>query len=318
MRRFALLLLLCGCHAIPEEDRELLTACQRNAPTYFEGGKLSQALAQAERGLEIDPDDYKLQAIRGATLLRLSEQNPKLLAEATRQLETVYERRSPLRHEAYVLLYYALAQQKQGLRSRGESIRLDDRARRNPGQKDALQAQAAAERQRSDERLREADEVLGYLLDLGSQLRLSHKHRLQIALQLGDDEGFDRSVQAYLKEAEREQTDVRREVERTQTVDYEAEQYKLLRSLRSEEIEVRELYGNWLFGRGQLEGALSQLNRMLELDPQRSNDYYNRGRVLKTLGREDAAKRDFRMFLSMSRLPDDNDKKTFAVNALKQ
>jgi tetratricopeptide (TPR) repeat protein len=318
MRRFALLLLLCGCHAISDEDRELLTSCQRNAPTYFEGGKLSQALTQAERGLEIDPDDYKLQAIRGATLLRASEQNPKLLPEATRQLQVVYDRRSPMRHEPYVLLYYALSQQKQGLRSRGEAIRLEDRARRNPAQKDDLLEAAADEQERADERLREADEVLGYLLDVGSQLRLSYKHRLQIALQLKDDEGFDRSVTAYLKEAEREQESVRREVERTQTPDYEAEQYKLLRSLRAEEIEVRELYGNWLFHRGQLEGTLAQLDRMLELDPQRSNDYYNRGRVLTSLGRKDAAKRDFRMFLSMSRLPDDNDKKTFAVNALKQ
>ena len=81
---------------------------------------------------------------------------------------------------------------------------------------------------------------------------------------------------------------------------------------------MRALYANWLFDRKQLEGTLSQLNRVLELDPKRSNDYYNRGRVLLKLERKDAAKSDFRMFLATSSLPDDNDKKTFAVHALRQ
>ena len=35
-------------------------------------------------------------------------------------------------------------------------------------------------------------------------------------------------------------------------------------------------------------------------------------------GREEAAKRDYRMFLSMSTLPDDHDKKTDAIRALRQ
>ena len=156
------------------------------------------------------------------------------------------------------------------------------------------------------------------LLDLGSLLRIAHKHRLQIALQRGDDAGFASSAEAFLRESAGEQTFVRREVERTQTPKYEAEQYAYLRELRSEEIEVRALYANWLFDREQFEGTLAQLDRVLKLDPKRSNDYYNRGRVLVKLGRADAAKKDFRMFLSMSNLPDDNDRKTRAINALRQ
>ena len=85
------LLLLCGCKTTTLEQQEMLTACQRNAPIYFEGGKLEQAMIQAERGLEIDPDDYKLNAIKGAILLRASEDNPKLLDEATSALDTESE-----------------------------------------------------------------------------------------------------------------------------------------------------------------------------------------------------------------------------------
>ena len=319
MRRYALpLLLLCGCKTTTPEERDMLTACQRNAPIYFEGGKLEQAMIQAERGLEIDPDDYKLNAIKGAILLRASERDAKLLDKATRQLELVYERRSPMRHEPYVLLYYGLAQQKQGLKNLGEAIRLEDRAQRVVEKRDEYAAQAAKQRALADARLADADEQLGYLLDLGALLRIAHKHRLQIALQRGDDQEFERSAEAFLKESAEEQAFVQGEVERTETPDYEAEQYAYLRELRAEEIEVRALYANWLFDRKQLEGTLSQLNRVLELDPKRSNDYYNRGRVLLKLERKDAAKRDFRMFLATSSLPDDNDKKTFAVHALRQ
>ena len=319
MRRYALpLLLLCGCKTTTPEERDMLTACQRNAPIYFEGGKLEQAMIQAERGLEIDPDDYKLNAIKGAILLRASERDAKLLDKATRQLELVYERRSPMRHEPYVLLYYGLAQQKQGLKNLGEAIRLEDRAQRVVEKRDEYAAQAAEQRALADARLADADEQLGYLLDLGALLRIAHKHRLQIALQRGDDQEFERSAEAFLKESAEEQAFVQGEVQRTETPDYEAEQYAYLRELRAEEIEVRALYANWLFDRKQLEGTLSQLNRVLELDPKRSNDYYNRGRVLLKLERKDAAKRDFRMFLATSSLPDDNDKKTFAVHALRQ
>jgi len=319
MRRYALpLLLLCGCQTITPEEQDVLTACQRNAPIYFEGGKLEQAMIQAERGLDIDPDDYKLNAIKGAILLRASERNPKLLDEATELLAEVYNRRSPMRHLPYVLLYYGLAQQKQGLRNLGEAIRLEDRARRSPDKRDELLSEAQEQRNLASERQAEADRLLQYLLDLGALLRVTHKHRLQIALQRGDDKQFQESAEAYLKESAKEMTFLRAEVERTQTPEYEAEKYKDLRALRAEEIGVRALYADWLFDRSQLEGALAQLNRVLELDPKRSNDYYNRGRVLLALERKDAAKRDFRIFLSMSQLPDDNEKKTFAVRALRQ
>ena len=130
----------------------MLTACQRNAPIYFEGGKLEQAMIQAERGLEIDPDDYKLNAIRGAILLRASEDNPKLLDQATEQLAEVYDRRSPRRHEPYVLLYYGLAQQKQGLKNLGEAIRLEDRARRLTEKRAEYTAAAPAARGRRSAR----------------------------------------------------------------------------------------------------------------------------------------------------------------------
>jgi hypothetical protein len=60
------------------------------------------------------------------------------------------------------------------------------------------------------------------------------------------------------------------------------------------------------------------LDRVLQIDPARSVDYYNRGRVLLELQRQSTAKDDFRKFLATTNLPADNQKVTFAMAALKQ
>ena len=56
-----------------------------------------------------------------------------------------------------------------------------------------------------------------------------------------------------------------------------------------------------------LEHALLYLhdNRVLELDPSRSVDYFNRGKVLLELRRNEDAKEDFRRFLRLTNLPPD-------------
>ena len=320
MRQYAILLVLCACTTLSKDDAELLEICQRNAPIYFEGGKLDQALRQAERGLEIDPDDYKLNVIRGAVLLRASERNPKLLDRATKQLERIYEWRTPLRHEPSELLYYALAQQKQGLRNLGEAIRLEDTARRTAeGERHTtLVEEAAQQRQLATQRLKKADELLGYLVDLGDLLRVVYNHRLQIARQLGDDQGFEASTKAYLIQSAKDLAYVEEEVRNTVTPDYEVEQYKLRKQLQQEQLEVRTLYADWCFHRERYEDAREQLDLVLKLDPTRSDNYYNRGRVLLKLQKTALAKDDFRRFLAMAQLPASSPRITEATQALQK
>lgn len=323
MRRIAVLPLLCaalpfGCTTLSGDERDQLAIHQRNAQLYFEGGKLQQALVQVERGLEIDPDDYKLNAIQGAVLLRAAGNDRQLLDRATAVLQKVYEWRSPRRHEPYLLLNLALAEQKQGLRRLGEAIRLEDQTTRAPNddKRAELAQQAAEERTRATARLERADELLRVLVERGEILRVVHFHRAQIARQLRDDAEFLAATEAFLAESAKAQQFVKSEVERTTTPEYEAEQLRALQQLREEEIEMRALLADWHFDRQQYEAALAQLDRVLEIDPKRSVDYYNRGRVLIELERIEAAKADFRRFLATSPLPASSDKKTFAVQAL--
>ncbi|MBL9078295.1 MAG: hypothetical protein JNL08_12370 [Planctomycetes bacterium] len=319
MRYAALLLLLCGCTSLPKEEQQLLASHQRNAKYYWEGGSLDQAMDQIERGLAIDPDDYQLLALRGTVLLKQSgsalANDHELLDEATRTLASVYEMRSPFRHEPYVLLPYALALQKQGRRHLGEELRLRGESSRRSDAADLL---AAAEQQRSAarEQLQRADAVLDVLVERGELLRLAWNHKLQVARDLGDDTAFVGAANAYLDQAAKDQAVARREIERTLVPAYEAEQVQQLRALQAEELEIRALLADHHFTRRQFEPALAQLNRVLELAPQRSVDYYNRGRVLMELQRHEEAKADFRKFLATSNLPPTSDKVTLAMKAL--
>jgi tetratricopeptide (TPR) repeat protein len=321
MRYAVLLLLLCGCSSLSHEERQLLTSHQRNAKYYFEGGRLDQAMDQIERGLGIDPDDYLLRALRGTVLLRQSgsalSTDHRLLDQATATLESVYEERSPSRHEPFVLLPYALALQKQGRRRIGEELRLRGQASRAPDAGDLL-AQADAEREAGRELLLRARDVLAVLIDRGEALRSAWNHQLQIAQDLGDDLVFVTAANAYLEQAAKDQAAVRAEIERTMVPAYETEQVKRLRGLTDEELEVRALLAEHLYSRRQFDAALVQLNRVLELAPQRTIDYYNRGRVLLELQRLEDAKADFRKFLATSTLPPSSDKVTLAMKALDQ
>lgn len=295
-----------------------LESCQRNAPLFFDGGKLPQAMIQVERGLEIDPDDYKLNVIKGAVLLRASERDPKMLDDATETLERVYDWRSPMRHEPYELFYYGLARQKQGLRHLGEAIRLEDRSARSPETKrhDEFAEQALAQRTSATNELRKADELLSHLIERGELLRMVHNHRLQIARQLGDDKLFEASAKAFLEQMKEERKVVDADVKRTIIPDYEAQQYRVLLNLKEEELDVRALYADWLFHRKDFKGALDQMDFVIKLDPTRSDNYYNRGRVHLELKNVEEAKSDFRTFLATSQLPSASSKKTFATKVL--
>ena len=58
--------------------------------------------------------------------------------------------------------------------------------------------------------------------------------------------------------------------------------------------------------------SLAQLDALIEMDPTRSTDYYNRARILEALGRTEPARRDFDKFLSSTRLPVGHEKVTHA------
>ncbi len=321
MRSSALLLLVCACTTLSTDDRSELANYQQQAALFYEGGRYGQALGQIERGLEIEPDDYKLNAIKGAILLLSSGDaqgtDHKLLDEATAILERVFDERSPSRHEPYLLLDYARALQKQGLRHLGESVRLVGQATRATADDAAtLREQADEEKATATVLLEQADELLGHLIERGDYLRLAYNHRLQIARQLGKDDEFLVASAAYFEQAKKAQEVTKKRIEDTPSVEYENQELLSLRRLRDEELGVRSLVAEFHYGRKHYAEALEHQNRVLEIDPQRSVDYYNRGRILLELKRAEDAKSDFRRFLATTPLPATSDKSAFALQAL--
>lgn len=326
MRPLALLpfLLACACSSLSSEDQAKLAGYQRRAALYFDGNRYEQAMMQIERGLELDPDDYKLNAMKGGILLLRSGDafgtDHKQLDAATTLLAEIYDERALSRHEPYLLLNYGRALQKQGLRRLGEAVRLEGQAARAVAEQDpdAMRAKAKDERAEAERLFTEADALLAELVDRGELLRLAHNHRLQIALQRGDDAAFVAEATAYFVQSQKAIDQVRKEIEKTNNVDYEADQMDLMRMLRSEEISVRQLVAEQHYGKKRFDLALEQLDRILEADPRRTVDYYNRGRVLLELGRAEQAKSDFRRFLADPSVPSNGDKAAFALQAIER
>lgn len=322
MRTTALLLLLTtACSSLASEEQARLAAYQRNAALYFDGGKWNQAMIQIERGLELAPDDYKLNSMKGGILLLAATQGTstdrKQLDEATAVLASQFATRSLARHEPHLLLNYARALQKQGLWRLGEATRLEGQAQRSAGSEvAALQRQAAAERATAEEHLQRADALLRELISRGELLRLAHNHRLQIALQRGDDATFLAAANAFFEQSARAQQITQQRIDQARNVDYERQEIETLRSLRDEELEVRSVVAEFHYARKNHAEALVHLDRVLELDPRRFVDYYNRGRVLLELGRADDAKNDFRRFLADPAVAIGSDRATFALRAL--
>ncbi len=323
MRSLALLSLLCACSSLAQDERTKLTSYQRNAALYFEGSRLDQAMIQCEKGLELEPDDYKLKAIKGAILLRASgtasSTDHKRLDEATKVLAEVHDQRSNSRHEPSVLLYYGQALQKQGQRHLGAAIRAEGDAQRTPDAKVAgeLQEQAAAERALATADLQQAWDLFGVLIERGEILRFAHNHRMQIAGLRKEDAVFTAEAEQFLLQSQKAKDSVAKQVQDAKSVDFEAERMRTLAELKSEELEVRSLVADFHFDRKNYDSALTQLNRVLEIDPQRSTDYYNRGRVLLELGKQDEARRDFLRFLQTTSLPTSADQVAFAHRAIK-
>jgi tetratricopeptide (TPR) repeat protein len=322
MRASALLLLLCACSSLDTDQQSRLADHQRGAALYFEKQKWNQAMDQIDRGLDIDPQDYKLTSMKAHILLLFSGDaqgtDHKKLDEATQLLEQVYDTRSISRHEPYLLFNYACALQKQGLRRLGEAVRLEGTAAHtsDAGEAATMRKTAAEERREAETKLQQADELLVDLVDRGWMVRLAHNHRMQIALQRGDDKTFRTEAEEYFKQAKLAEDTTEKRVETTSSGQHEEEQIEALHQLKDEELEAHRVVAQFHYDRKEFEPAVEHLSRVLMIDPRRFTDYFNRGRALLELGRTEEAKRDFSRFLADPSVPSTSEKAVFALKVI--
>ena len=311
----SLLLLATACSSTQSEEERQLASYQRNAGLYFEGGKFDQSLGLIERGLEIEPDDYKLLSLRACIHLRqsgpASGSDHKLLDQSLAEFEEVYDQRDLEYHDRYLLFYYSLALQKLGNRRMAEAARID------PNAEEASEKVAAANAS-ADRALDEAKKLLVSLLERGEVPRLCHFHLFQIAVLTRDSQALLDNGEKYLEAAAKDQQKTQEEIDRTTVYGYEQFRKSSLQQLRGDEIGVRALLAQHLYDKGNFAGALANVDAILAIDPRRSDEHYNRGLILQKLGRQDEAKSDMRTFLATTTLPPDSAKVMDAVKALQQ
>ena len=79
-----------------------------------------------------------------------------------------------------------------------------------------------------------------------------------------------------------------------------------LHNAERQEAELRDLIANVLFKLGRYTDAESELDVVLEIDPERSSAYLNRGIMRQARSDWDRARQDFRTFLAMTARTDDD------------
>jgi tetratricopeptide (TPR) repeat protein len=72
------------------------------------------------------------------------------------------------------------------------------------------------------------------------------------------------------------------------------------------ELQARGLLHSLYFRSQNQDRALAHLNKILEIDPTRADEYYNRGQIYLRLGQRKKAKKDLETFLRLSSITEDS------------
>lgn len=307
MLRFTPLLVLasCGILGLSQEDRDNLARYQRNASTYYDGSRYAQALDQVRRGREIEPDDYKLNFIRGWCLLRQSQEDPSLLESAAEQFEFVIGLRAEEDHGPQALLGYGVAHGKLGWERlrRAEEIRQEvDRLRLEGDAKATRIGEAQALETEARGTFARAEHYLQVLRDSGQYLTEANYNLMYVAVWRGD---YDKAVDygsAYLELVAEIQDGIREKLAQTLDAAHERDLRIRLQNRINEELEMRGFLANLHYKHGHHELVVAQLDEVLRKNPRRYNEYFNRGRSLLQIGRKEQAHADLQRFLTSTQL----------------
>lgn len=318
------LFLAAACGSLSSVDKGRLADFQQNAKSYYDRGKMEQALAMIDKGLAIEPENYQLSSLRAMVLLRLAKnesgtRQDKLLDQACKEFEKVQSWRAPAKHAPYQLLGYGLAMRAMAMRHENEALRL--RATAKLMQTDSLDIKVQENQAIEHDGLARANNLKAKaafetLRDRGDLVRLAHKGLMEVAIGLGDGPTAFAEGQLFLADTALAKEFALKEIREARTTEWEREKRKELDQFQDEELVARSVLANLRYDNEEYEEAARQLDVVLQLDPSRSADYYNRARCLRQLGRIEEAKADFRMFIQLSQLPDNNPRKAEALQAL--
>jgi tetratricopeptide (TPR) repeat protein len=315
---FATLVVLtsCGVFGLSSRERQDLALFQQNASLYWEGQRYGQALDAARRGLEIAPDDYKLHSIAAACYLRTIDQNAQNLRAAELLYDKLYDMRSLASHLPHALLGYGECHQELGLRQLRQAKALRDEAKDGrdltDGERRSREARAGDHETKARYHWAKAERAFRALIDREEQLRDAHKHLMEMRVEQGDYPAAVEHGEKSLARNAIEQADTKKVIETTLAAAREIEMRATLKYLVEQEKRVRSALAEMHFRKQNYERAQRELTILLELDPTRSTDYYNRARVFEAIGNVEAARQDHKKFLATTKLPVGDERVTHA------
>lgn len=317
----ALLLMLSGCATfgggLTSEEQQKLTLFQRNAQLYWEGQRYDQALDMVRKGLEVEPEDYKLLSLAGWVHLQLADRDARHLLEAEQYFRTAYDLRSEDDQQPHALLGFATAKQRLGREHarRAETL-AREAAKPELGQTEQSirKAQAEEHRRRAESHWRESLRLSDELIEREDLLRFAHKLKMETYVELNDYPNSVKAGEDCLASNAVEQAREKEIIRETMDVAAERVARADLQELIEQEERVRAALAEMHFRSGNYERAVEQLDHLLTMDPTRSTDYYNRGVALERLERHEEARRNFEKFLGTTRLPSDDERVAHAFD----
>ncbi len=311
---FGSVALLSSCAVfggLSKDERERLAEYQQRASLYWESNSFDQSIDMANRGLEIESDNYRLLSTKAWCLYTLRDRAPDNLQRAEELFRQAWEQRAPIDHAPFLLLGYGKAKQTLGYRHKIEAEILAHEAS-NPElevtEQTTRRNRAKEHQHKAEVYWADAERILSTLLKREELLRLAHKSLMEIAVERNDYAAAVKHGDLCLKRSRVEQEERQAVIRESMVADDEIKARRQLAELVDQEIRVRTALAEMHYNQGNYEASVAQLDELLRLDPTRSADYYNRGKALEGMNRREEARRDYLKFLGTTALPTSDDR----------
>lgn len=295
-------LLATACTSLGTEDRKRLTLHLENAAQYYDQRHYDRAYQQWDKALQVDPLNDKARLGQAMALYQMGLEESPL---GVSRLQAAEERLDELRDEDLdglewqAELGYAMTMDRWvGLYAR--KVRQLRYQREVEGITDEEELAIAESELQRRARVAEASYRLVYE---GGEREAQYQLACLIGLAKmtayrGDFEASLRHARRYEEQIVRSKRLWRDAAERFPREAPLWEQK--LHGAERQEAELRDLIANVLFKLGRYQEAESELDVVLEIDPERASAYLNRGIMRQTRSDWDRARQDFRTFLAMT------------------
>lgn len=284
----ACITLLCcisaGCAGLSETEQTRFDVHMDNAQKYYDSGSYVQAEQQTAKALAVDPDDEKARLLYGWAILQ--QDTPAKLREA----EEIFSSLARSAGDDFrVRLGLGTARQKLALvRSRQADVleKRGDTELLEQARKDYTMYLASAEKEYEK------------TLELNPDYPEALSNLGQIKALNGESEEAIELLERFLTLAEQTRRYLEGEKRKRILTDDQLVilNNKISRNIKRE-VTVRDLVANIHYDNDRVDEAISQLDRILALDPTWTDTYLQRAQCYDQVGEHEKALTDIRTFL---------------------